>query len=107
MKKQLGWIEKSSIKEFGGAIRNLVATDFYEQSHLSAKAGPPLLNMGTIPRGTLVRCQVDRPRDGWALIATLEPIGRRKWMEGWVRSTALVHDEDFIENPDRGGSEIS
>ncbi len=106
IKSSLGWIEKRTIKEFGGAIRNLVATDFYEQSSLSAKAGPPLLLMGTLPRGTLVRYQVERPEDGWTLIATLEPVGRVKWMEGWVRSDKLVKAEDFV--PAAGhGSQIN
>jgi hypothetical protein len=94
---KLGWIEKKTIGTFGGAIRNMQATPFYEQSTLSAKAGPPLLSLGTFPRGLRVRRQVERAHDGWSLICTLEPVGRAPYLEGWVRSSALVREEAFIE----------
>lgn len=106
IKSSLGWIEKKLIGDFGGALRNLQATDFYEQSTMSAKAGPPLLLMGTLPKGALVRCQVERPGDGWALVCTLEPIGRTRWMEGWVRSSMLVPEENFEPDAPSHGSEI-
>ena len=94
---QLGWIEKKTIGSFGNAIRNMQATDFYEQSTLSAKAGPPLLSLGMFPRGLRVRRQVERPPVGWSLICTLEPVGRLPYLEGWVRSSKLVRDEEFQE----------
>ena len=107
IKSTLGWIEKKLIREFGGALRNMKSTDFYEQSSLSAKAGPPLLLMGTIPKGSLVRCQVGRAGEGWSLICTLEPIGRIRWMEGWVRSNMLVPEEEFVEAAPAHGTDLN
>ncbi|HUF37564.1 MAG TPA: N-acetylmuramoyl-L-alanine amidase [Anaerolineales bacterium] len=92
---QLGWIEKKTLGTFGGAIRNLQATAFYEQSTLSAKAGPPLLSLGIFPRGLRVRRQVERPRDGYTLVCTLEPVGRLPYLEAWVRSNRIVREEEF------------
>ena len=92
---QIGWILKDTIGFFGNAIRNMEATDFYEQSTLSAKAGPPLLSLGMLPRGTRVRRQVERPQDGWSLICTLDPVGKLPYLEGWVRTSRLVRDEEF------------
>jgi N-acetylmuramoyl-L-alanine amidase len=94
---QIGWIEKKTIGTFGGGIRNMQATDFYEQSTLSAKAGPPLLSLGMFPEGLRVRRQVERSHEGWSLICTLEPVGRLPYLEGWVRSSKLVREEEFPE----------
>jgi N-acetylmuramoyl-L-alanine amidase len=94
---QLGWIEKKTLGTFGGAVRNMRSTNFYEHSTMSAKAGPPLLSLGTFPRGLRVRRQVERSNDGWSLVCTLEPVGRVPYLEGWVRSSKLVRDEAFIE----------
>lgn len=94
-KNRFGWIEKRHIRLFGGATRNMQAVDFYTHQ-IGSKGGPPLLQKTTLPRGVAVRVQVERPQAGWTLIASIGPVGRARWLEGWVPSEALVPDADFV-----------